>query len=258
MELRPGYQQTDIGMLPNEWEISALGKHAKFRTGPFGSALHKADYTIDGIPVVNPMHIVNGKIEPTRSMSITEQAAKNLSDFRMKPGDIVIGRRGEMGRCAVVQEHQGGWLCGTGSMIIRTVDVDANFLQRVLSSPRAISAIEDSSVGTTMVNLNQGILSGLQIQFPPEPEQRAIATALSDMDALLDGLDLLIAKKRDLKQAAMQQLLTGDTRLPGFDKEWTPLNMAQSSTLKTRIGWQGLLTRQINTQTMLHKQSLDV
>jgi len=105
-------------------------------------------------------------------------------------------------------------------MIIRPSATDPNFLQRVLSSRRAISAIEGASVGTTMVNLNQSTLAGLTIQLPPLPEQRAIAAALSDVDALLTGLDRLIAKKRDLKQAAMQQLLTGVTRLPGFKGEW--------------------------------------
>lgn len=220
VDVRPGYKQTDVGGVPEDWDVEPLGKYATFRTGPFGSALHKSDYTNDGIPVVNPMHIVDGKIEPTRTMTITKQAARNLCNFRLKPGEIVIGRRGDMGRCAVVQEHQSGWLCGTGSMIVRALNADAEFLQRVLSSPRAIAAIEDSSVGTTMVNLNQGTLAGLKIQFPPLAEQRAIAAALSDVDALLDGLERLIAKKRDLKQAAMQQLLTGQTRLPGFSGKW--------------------------------------
>ena len=106
-------------------------------------------------------------------------------------------------------------------MIVRpSTGVDARFLQRVLSSPKVVSAIEDTSVGSTMINLNQSTLSGLAIQAPPIQEQRAIATALSDVDALLAKLDQLIAKKRDLKQATMQQLLTGQTRLPGFDGEW--------------------------------------
>jgi type I restriction enzyme S subunit len=201
--------------------VKRLGECAKFRTGPFGSALHKSDYTDDGVPVINPMHIFNGTIAPSRTMTITEKAARSLSDFRLKRGDIVIGRRGDMGRCAVIQDHQAGWLCGTGSMIIRCEkDTNADFLQRVLSSPQAIAALEDTSVGTTMVNLNQGTLAGLRIQFPPLAEQRAIAEALSDADGLLGGLDRLIAKKRDLKQAAMQQLLTGQTRLPGFHGEW--------------------------------------
>lgn len=218
--LRAGYKQTEVGVIPEDWEVVALGKHATFRTGPFGSALHKSDYTSEGVPVVNPMHIVDGKIEPTRTMTITEIAAKSLSEFRLKPGEIVIGRRGDMGRCAVVREHELGWLCGTGSMIIRPLKADAEFLQRVLSSPRAISAIEDTAVGTTMVNLNQSTLAGLKVQLPPISEQSAIAEALSDADALIESLDQLITKKRDLKQAAMQQLLTGQTRLPGFSGKW--------------------------------------
>ena len=218
--MKPGYKQTEVGVIPEEWEVNRLGDCATFRTGPFGTALHKSDYTHDGIPVVNPMHIVDGGIVPTRSMTITEQAARSLSEFRLKPGEIVMGRRGDMGRCAVVQSHEAGWLCGTGSVVIRPKEADARFLQRLLSSPSAIAAIEDASVGTTMVNLNHGTLATLRLQFPPLPEQRAIATALSDVDGLLGGLDRLIAKKRDLKQAAMQQLLTGQTRLPGFHGEW--------------------------------------
>ncbi len=81
------------------------------------------------------MHIIDGEIVPTRTMTITEAAAKSLSDFRLKSGEIVIGRRGDMGRCAVIRAHQAGWLCGTGSMIVRCEDgTDADFLQRVLSS----------------------------------------------------------------------------------------------------------------------------
>ncbi|MFB1488550.1 MULTISPECIES: restriction endonuclease subunit S [unclassified Thiocapsa] len=123
----PGYKPSQVGVIPEDWDVKRLGEIAAFRTGPFGSALNKSGYTNDGIPIVNPMHVVDGKIEPTRTMTITEQAAKNLSDFRLKPCEIVIGRRGEMGRCAVVQEFQLGWLCGTGSMIVRPLHTDLEF-----------------------------------------------------------------------------------------------------------------------------------
>ena len=221
MELRAGYKQTEVGVIPEDWSSRKLGELATFRTGPFGSALHKSDYTSNGIPIVNPMHILDGEIVPTQSMTITEAAATALSEFRLKAGEVVIGRRGDMGRCAVVRYEHAGWLCGTGSMIVRpSAGLETRFLQRVLSSPVVISAIEDTSVGSTMINLNQATLGGLTIQVPPVAEQRAIATALSDVDALLAKIDQLIAKKRDLKQAAMQHLLTGQTRLPGFSGEW--------------------------------------
>lgn len=218
--MKPGYKLTEVGVIPEEWEVVPLGQLASFRTGPFGSALHKSDYTEDGVPVINPMHIVDGLLVPSPTMTITEAAAMALHDFRLMCGDIVIGRRGEMGRCAVVNEEQSGWLCGTGSMIIRPKNADPSFLQRVLSSPAAIAAIEESSVGTTMVNLNQVTLAKLRLQLPSVREQHAISAALHEVDALLVSLEHLIAKKRHLKQAAMQQLLTGQTRLPGFHGEW--------------------------------------
>ena len=170
MDVKPGYKQTEVGVIPEEWEGRKLGELATFRTGPFGSALHKSDYTNDGVPVINPMHIIESEIVPTRSMTITEVAATKLSEFRLKLGEIVIGRRGDMGRCAVVKKEHLGWLCGTGSMIVRpSSGIDADFLQRVLSSPSVASAIEDSSVGSTMINLNQATLSGLVIQAHPSP-----------------------------------------------------------------------------------------
>lgn len=217
----PGYSQTEVGVIPEDWKVERLGEQATFRTGPFGSALHKSDYTVGGISLINPMHIIDGQLVPTETMTVRKNSAQQLSDFRLRADDIVIGRRGDMGRCAVVQEHQAGWICGTGSLIIRCAkNVSPNFLQRVLSSPAVIAAIEDGSVGSTMINLNQGTLGRLLIQLPPLCEQRAIASALSDVDTLISALDKLIAKKRAVKTAAMQQLLTGKQRLPGFSGEW--------------------------------------
>ncbi len=217
----PGYKLTEVGVIPEDWLLQKLGLHASFRTGPFGSALHKSDYVDGGIPVVNPMQIVDGKVVPTFSMAISGDAAKKLAEFRLSVGDVVIGRRGDMGRCAVITEKENGWLCGTGSMIIRVKpSCDAAFLQRILSSASVISAIENTSVGTTMINLNQGTLRELQIVLPKNKnEQTAIANALSDTDELIATLEHLIAKKKSIKTATMQQLLTGRTRLAQFAKQ---------------------------------------
>ncbi|MGB0387034.1 MAG: restriction endonuclease subunit S [Ardenticatenaceae bacterium] len=233
MEVKAGYKQSEVGVIPEEWEVRKLGELSSLRTGPFGSALHKSDYIFDGIPVINPMHIIKGDILPSQSMTIKPSLAKQLAEFLLRSGDVIIGRRGEMGRCAVVQEDQNGWLCGTGSLIIRsTGEIVPEFLQRILSSPQIVARIEESSVGSTMINLNQSVLLSLSIQLPPLPEQRAIATALSDVDALISALDKLIAKKRDIKQATMQQLLTGKTRLPGFEGGWVVKRLGKIAPLQ--------------------------
>lgn len=213
-----GYKQTEVGVIPEDWKLEKLGMHVAFRTGPFGSALHKSDYVDGGIPIINPMQIIDGKLEPTYSMAVSDEAAKKLADFRLSAGDIVIGRRGDMGRCAVVSNNENGWLCGTGSMIIRVrPSCDALFLQRLLSSPSVISEIENASAGSTMINLNQSTLRELELVIPQnKQEQTAIANVLSDSDALIDALEQLIAKKQAIKSATMQQLLTGRTRLPAF------------------------------------------
>jgi type I restriction enzyme S subunit len=97
--LPSGYKRTEIGNIPDNWSVINLGERAKFRTGPFGSALHKSDYTNNRVPVINPMHIIEDQLAPTESMSVTENAAKQLADFRLRNGDIIIGRRGDMGLC---------------------------------------------------------------------------------------------------------------------------------------------------------------
>ena len=235
MELKPGYKQTEVGEIPEDWDVKRLGEIARFRTGPFGSALHKEDYIDNGIPIVNPMHIVDAAIVPTYEMTITAERATELADFRLRQGDIVIGRRGEMGRCAVVAAAQDGWLCGTGSMIVRANQgYSAEFLQLILSSKPVIASIENASVGSTMINLNQGVLNGLKVALPSNTkEQQAIATSIKAVGSQIEALQPLITKKRQIKQAAMQELLTGKRRLPGFEGEWEVKRLGNVAHIKT-------------------------
>jgi len=145
------------------------------RTGPFGSSLHKSDYIEGGIPVINPMHINNGRIMPTSTMAISEKKARELSEFKLKTGEIIIARRGAMGRCAVVQEQHQGWLCGTGSMVITPrSEINPAYLQFFLSSPTVVQVLEEAAVGSTMINLNQPILLNLDIRLATPDEQKDI------------------------------------------------------------------------------------
>lgn len=162
---------------PYGYDKIALSDLADIKIGPFGSLLHKEDYIDGGHPLLNPSHIVDGKVSPDDKLTISDEKYEELSAYQLKTGDVVMGRRGEMGRCAVVPED--GFLCGTGSMLIRTKgEVTADYIQKIISFPSFKKTIEDMAVGQTMPNLNVPIVSGFQIIKPPmEVQDRYYAFA---------------------------------------------------------------------------------
>ena len=163
---------------------------SEIKTGPFGSSLHKSDYILEGTPIINPMHINNGKITPSMEMTISSKKADELSDYVLKSGDVILARRGAMGRCAVVQRNQEGWLCGTGSMILRAKsNLLPEYLQLFLSSSVTIKILEADAVGSTMVNLNQRILSSLKILLPSLEEQEKIIKKIERCFQAIDRLE---------------------------------------------------------------------
>lgn len=163
------------------WTVVRLSEVAEMKIGPFGSLLHKEDYISGGHALVNPSHIEDGKIQVDNSLSISDEKYNELSAYHLKRNDIVLGRRGEMGRCAVVNND--GLLCGTGSMIIRpTGQMLPYFLQSVLSSPSMKLLIEERAVGVTMANLNVPIVSNLPIPMYPMEKQRAYISILEQTD----------------------------------------------------------------------------
>ena len=145
-------------------------------TGPFGSSLHKADYIEDGVAVINPQNIVLGNLDVVASKKISGEKARSLSRYLVKKNDILIGRRGEMGRCALVTDLTNPIFCGTGCMIVRAKpDTDINFLFELLSSHYVKDRLERSSVGATMANLNQNILLNIPVNVRSRREQTASA-----------------------------------------------------------------------------------
>lgn len=162
---------------PYGYDKVALSDLADIKIGPFGSLLHKEDYIEGGHPLLNPSHIVDGKVSPDDKLTISDEKYEELSAYQLKTGDVVMGRRGEMGRCAVVPED--GFLCGTGSMLIRTKgEVTADYIQKIISFPSFKKTIEDMAVGQTMPNLNVPIVSAFQIIKPPmEVQDRYYAFA---------------------------------------------------------------------------------
>jgi len=177
--------------LPSGWTAARLSDVVvELQTGPFGSSLHKSDYEMGGTPVVNPASIRNGRIVPVAKMAVGTDTLERLAHFKLRAGDIVMGRRGEMGRCAVVAEDEDGWLCGTGSLILRLPDsVCADYLATLIGSPDVREYLQGSSVGTTMRNLNQSILLAMSIGLPPLAEQHRIVAKVDALMALCDQLE---------------------------------------------------------------------
>lgn len=167
------------------WEIKRLEAVAETQIGPFGTQLHEEDYIENGIPLINPKHIVDGKVEIDFKKTITREKFETLSNYHLKTGDVIMGRRGEMGRCALISEKENGWLCGTGSLFIRPEkNLVSTYLIFVMSHPSFVRELENSAQGVTMMNLNLTIIDNLQIPIPPLPLQKKFATLVEQVEQL--------------------------------------------------------------------------
>jgi len=187
-----------------KWPLIAVGDIAEIRIGPFGTMLHKEDYVIGGHALVNPSHIVGGKICVDPKLTISDEKFAELASYALQIGDVVLGRRGEMGRCAVVYEN--GMLCGTGSMIIRpNQKMQPYFLQSILSSPTYKKIIEDKAVGVTMMNLNIPIVSALKVPQLPNDLQDMFISLMTQVDRQKLTIQQSLDKLEVLKKTLMQE-----------------------------------------------------
>ena len=206
MELKPGHKQTEIGVIPADWEVKSISQVAPLQRG---FDLPTRQLKSGPFPVVYS----NG--------------VENYHNAAMIKGPgVVTGRSGTLGKVHYIESDY--WPHNTSLWVTRFNNNDPKFIYYLYQSLR----FERFASGSGVPTLNRNDAHCYSVAIPPtEKEQRAIAQALSDVDALLATLDQVIAKKRDLKQATMQQLLTGQTRLPGFSGEWDEKRLGQVLTI---------------------------
>ena len=220
MEVRPGYKQTEVGVIPAEWKVTSLGLLGTFSKG---QGIRKNEADSGDLPCVRYGEIYTHHNDIVRAYNSRISRGVAATSRRLTKGDILFAGSGEtkeeIGK-AVAYVGDDEAYAGGDIVILSPRSASSEFLGYLLNAPLAARQKASKGQGDAVVHISASALGAVVIPLPPLPEQRAIATALSDVDALLDGLDRLIAKKRDLKQAAMQQLLTGETRLPGFTGEW--------------------------------------
>jgi len=210
MELKPGYKLTEVGVIPEDWGVFTIGKTVTLVNG---RAFKPSDWKTHGLPIIR----IQNLNDPMASYNYYEGDVEER--YYVNNGDILFawsgtkessfGARMWRGQTAILNQH-----------IFRVIPNEAKLSSQyvLLALKRFQEDIERKSHGfkSSFVHIRKSDLESTFLAVPPLPEQRSIATVLSDMDALLRSLDQLIAKKRDLKQATMQQLLTGKKRLPGF------------------------------------------
>jgi len=175
---------------PSHWAWASFQDIAdEISTGPFGSMIHKHDYVEAGVPLINPSHMVGGHIKEDPSVSVPVIKAEELSSYKLATGDIVMARRGEVGRCAVVTDRENGWLCGTGRFVLRFHPaMNRQFILLLFSTDTVRDYLTGNSVGTTMTNLNHGILKKMPVALPPVQEQHRIVQKVDELMALCDQL----------------------------------------------------------------------
>ncbi len=220
MSVPVGYKRTEVGVIPEGWEVSPLGKCLDGRPS-YGINAAAVPHS-DKLPIYIRITDISedGRFLPDKLVSVKSELSGN---YYLSDGDIVFARTGASVGKSYRYNLNDGPLVFAGFLIRVRPDVEKllpTFAAAYVTTGNYWRWVRLMSMRSGQPGINGNEYSQLPIPLPSLPEQRAIAMALSDVDALLGALDRLIAKKRDLKQAAMQQLLTGQTRLPGFHGEW--------------------------------------
>ena len=230
----PGYKQTEVGVIPEDWEVKSL---SELCYQIVDGTHYTPKYVANGIPFYSVENVTANDFENTRYISPEAHA---ILAKRCKPerGDILLTRIGSLGDTKLIEWDVEASIYVSLALLKVGDGVDAAYLYRYSNFRRFVIEVEKRSLlNATPKKINMGDIGNVEIPLPPTlEEQRAIAASLSDVDDLISALDRLIAKKRAVKTAAMQQLLTGKQRLPGFSGEWevkrlgdvAHINMGQS------------------------------
>jgi type I restriction enzyme S subunit len=205
--------------IPQGWEVTDLQKVCVepngIQTGPFGSQLHEADYSEEGVPVVMPTNLIGFRIRTDAIARIPEAIADKLSRHRMQPGDIVYGRRGDIGRRAYLMPHQAGWFCGTGCLRIRPNSQAVNgwYLFNYLGQGDVLAIIAGRAQGVTMPNLNTGVMASVPVRLPPRTLQDDFARLTFPMAEAHEALTAQTENLRRTRDLLLPRLLSGQADL---------------------------------------------
>ncbi len=218
MEVKNGYKQTEIGVIPEDWEVEKLGELTSLMTNGFVGTVksHYADHD-NGILYIQGYNVEENSFNFHGIKKVTEEFHKQQSKSCLREGDLLTVQTGDVGLTTIVPKELEGSNCHA-LIISRFIKGKTYpcFFSFYLNSAQGRARLKEIETGTTMKHINVGDMVEFLVPIPSLAEQIAIATALSHIDALIQSMEKLITKKHAIKQGVMQELLTGKKRLPGF------------------------------------------
>jgi type I restriction enzyme S subunit len=243
VELKRGTKQTEVGVIPEQWDVDNL---ERFWT--VTDCKHvTARFVANGYPVASIMEVQSRFVDLTSANETTHEFYTLLIEGGRKPraGDLILSRNATVGEVAQVAEWHPPFAMGQDVCLLRkrSARFSSNYLQSVFRSPIIENQLSDLMVGSTFKRVNVQQIRNLIVPMPPSVEQDAIAEALSDADDLIASLQELIAKNQQIKQGTTQELLTGKRRLPGFSENWKVKCLGDVFTISTGTSMSGYVER---------------
>lgn len=186
------------------WEVKLVREIASVKIGPFGSLLHAADYITGGCPVINTVHMREGRICAEADFTVSEEKRNEMSSYLLERNDIIFGRRGDIGRCALVSATEAGYICGTGSLFVRfTAPIIPIFALSVFMSNEMKDLLVRQAKGATMLNINCGIVEQVPVILPPLDIQNKFAQKIEAIEKEKELVKQSIAEAETLFNSRM-------------------------------------------------------
>jgi type I restriction enzyme, S subunit len=233
MELKVGYKQTEVGVIPDDWNVSTVGEEFSIQLGKMLDSEKNV-----GIPkpFLGNRAIQWGRIDLT-DIGLIKLTPSDLQRFRLRNGDLLVCEGGDIGRAAIWQQEIPECYYQKALHRLRPKrGYNVRLMLNVLERLSSIGLLQNFVTQTSIAHLPKDKFETVPIPHPPTAGERdAIAEALSDVSGLIESIERLIAKKRKIKQGAMRELLTGERRLPGFSKEWESTQLGELFTFKNGL-----------------------
>ncbi len=221
MTIPKGYKQTELGIIPEDWEVIKLSECVSIYDGTHQTP----NYVPVGIPFYSVENITANNFHDTKYITHEEHCVLNRNR-RIEKGDILMTRIGSMGVCKYIDWNINASFYVSLALLKPKEIINAKYLVAFSQGSCFKSEIIQNSLQFAIPQkINLGNIGNVRILLPKQKEQNAIAEALSDVDALIAALDKKIEKKRLIKQGTMQELLTGKKRLKGFTEEWVEVQV---------------------------------